>query len=98
MFIVKLLAGVAQHLVLPLGIGIGQERFHPLADALKLGLLHDGFAQFAGLLDHRVFGLDFGFAICLHNADSLNAPAGGLRNLPAIRAMRQPINSKHHLR
>jgi hypothetical protein len=59
----QLLAQIAQALVLGPGLGVGQERFHPLADALVLGLLHDGFAQLAGLLHNGVFGLD----ICLHN-------------------------------
>ena len=59
----QLLAQIAQALVLRLGLGVGQEGIHALADALELGLPHDGFAKLAGLLLNGVLGLD----ICLHN-------------------------------
>jgi hypothetical protein len=85
LFVVKLLAGFAQQLVLALGVGIGHEGFHPLADALELGLLDDGFAKFTGLAQNSVFGLND----CLHNFYGLMAPVGRPHNLPALGKTRQ---------
>jgi hypothetical protein len=53
---------LGQALVLLLRAGVGHERIHTLADALKLRLPNDGFTQFQSLLANRV--LDLG--ICLH--------------------------------
>jgi hypothetical protein len=58
----QLPAQIAQALVLRLRLLVGQERFHAPADALELGLPHDGFAKLASLLQNGVFGLD----ICFH--------------------------------
>ena len=53
----------AQALVLLLGFGIRHKRIHRLADALKFGLLNNGFAQFPRFLEDRILGLN----ICFHN-------------------------------
>ena len=42
--------------------GIGHERIDLLADALKLRLLHNGFAQFPRFLEDHIFSLN----ICFH--------------------------------
>ena len=52
---------LAQALILLLRGWIGHENFDPLPDALKLGLLNDGFAELQSLLSHHI--LD---SSCLH--------------------------------
>lgn len=47
---------LAQALVLLLRGGVGHEGFDALADALKLGLLDEGFAQLQSFLANRIFG------------------------------------------
>jgi hypothetical protein len=51
---------LAQALVLLLRGGIGHESLDALADALKLGLLDDGLAQFHCFLAHRILDLGIG--------------------------------------
>jgi hypothetical protein len=77
----------AQGLVLLLHGGIGHERFHPPANALKLRLLRDGLAQFQSFPAHRVFNLDIGlhkFAYMSHQtffSASPNANDGQMLDL-----------------
>lgn len=83
---VQLTALFTQAVVLLLGFGIGHERIHLLADALKLGLLDDGFAQFPRFLEDHVLGLN----ICFHKYQSIcNPPRRRRINVPASRAPRQ---------
>jgi hypothetical protein len=68
---VQLTALFTQALVLLPGFGIRHKRFHLLADALKLGLLDDGFAQFPCFLEDHVLSLN----ICFHKYQSIcNSP------------------------
>lgn len=65
LFFVQRTAFFAQALVKFLGARVRHKSIHPLADILKLGLLHDGFTQFQGLLAHSVFDL----SRCLHDVN-----------------------------
>jgi predicted short-subunit dehydrogenase-like oxidoreductase (DUF2520 family) len=53
---------LAQALILLLRGGIGHESVHAPADALKLGLLHEGLTELQSLLAHHVLNL----GSCLH--------------------------------
>lgn len=55
--LVERLPLLAQALVLPLRRRVGHESLDPLANALKLGLPYNRFAQFHSLLANRIFDL-----------------------------------------
>jgi hypothetical protein len=57
LFLVQNAAAFAQALVKVLSLGIRHERIHPLADALELRLLYNGFAKIHRLLPHNFIDL-----------------------------------------